>query len=161
MISIIAAVGQNGVIGKNGKLPWHLPADLKHFRELTTDKTVIMGRKTYESIGKPLPNRKNIIVTNQKGYQAHGCLVAHSVEEAMAETAGPNESFCIGGAEIYRQFLPVAEKIYLTKVNKNFDGDAFFPELDSKEWLEIEHSNAVKDTATDTEFEFITLQRKH
>ena len=139
IISIIAAVSDNNVIGKNNKLPWHLPEDLKRFKEVTSGHTVIMGRKTYESIGRPLPNRVNIVITRNKDFKPKGVKVVHSIEEALslASEAGETETFIIGGAEIYKQALPLANKIYLTRINKNYKGDAYFPEL-GKEWKETE-----------------------
>ncbi len=137
MISLIAAVSSNGVIGRNGELPWHFPEDLKRFKQLTLGRPVIMGRKTFESIGKPLPNRLNIVVSRRASYDSSniGVLVAASVEEAVAraESAG-GEIFCIGGSEIYRQMMSIADKIYLTRIEKYFDGDAFFPAIDSNVW---------------------------
>jgi dihydrofolate reductase len=133
IISIIAAVSNNNVIGKDNKLPWHLPGDLKRFKELTTGHTIIMGRKTFESIGRPLPSRRNIVVTRNKDYKADGVEIIHSIKEALDLVKNEDEVFIIGGEEIYKLALPMANKIYLTRINKEYDGDAFFPEL-GPEW---------------------------
>ena len=142
IVSVIAAVGRNGVIGREGRLPWALPADLKRFRDLTWGKPIIMGRKTHESLGRALPGRTNIVLTRQSDGQAPGCLVAQSPDEAiaLADLHGVNEAFVIGGSDVFRAFLPRCDKIYLTMVDGEFDGDAFFPMemLNSPEW-EIVH----------------------
>lgn len=135
MLTIIAAISQNNVLGKNNKLIWHLPADLKRFKKLTLGHTIIMGRKTFESIGKPLPGRINIIVTKNKKTKQKNCIIAHSIKEAIKKAFEKDANpFIIGGAEIYKQSLEFAEKIELTKILKNFEGDAFFPELDKEKW---------------------------
>lgn len=127
MISIIAALGKNRVIGKDNELLWPIPDDLKRFKEITTGHPVIMGSKTYESIGKPLPNRTNIVITRDKNYKAPGTFIAHSLEEAF-EKAGGGEIFVIGGAQIYSLALPHADKLYLTLIEDEKEGDAFFPD---------------------------------
>ena len=147
IISLIAAMGKDRVIGKENSLIWKLPEDMKRFRELTTGKPVIMGRKTFESIGKPLPGRKNIILTRDKNYEAKGCIVAHSAEEALKAAKGSDEIMVAGGEQIFREFLPKADKMYLTFIDKNFEGDAYFPEYNKKEWKETkkeEHENGHK-----------------
>lgn len=136
-ISIIVAVAKNNVIGKDNKLPWHLPEDLKHFKELTSGHTVIMGRKTFESIGRPLPNRKNIVISRNENFKANDMEVVHSIEQALDLTKNEDEVFIIGGAEIYKQALLLVNKIYLTRINKDYEGDAYFPEL-GPEWKEAE-----------------------
>jgi len=131
-ISIIAAVAANLAIGKNNQLLWHLPEDLKRFKQLTTGHAVVMGQKTYESLGRPLPDRTNIVITLDKAYKAKGCIIVHSIEEALKEAkkVESEEIFIIGGGSIYRQFLPLADKLYITRVEKNFDADTFFPPYD-------------------------------
>ena len=131
ILSAIVAVSDNGVIGKGNKLPWHLPADLKRFRELTMGHTVIMGRKCYQSIGKPLEGRVNIVLTRDEGFQAPGCIVARDLGYAieMARAGVCLECFFIGGAEVYKQALPMCERLYVTNVRGVFDGDAFLPPL--------------------------------
>lgn len=133
-VSIIVAVANNGVIGKDNQLIWHLPADLKYFKNLTTGHHIIMGRKTFESIGKPLPNRTSIIITSNKNYHQEGCLVANSLEEAIAKVKYDEELFIIGGGTIYEQALPIADKLYVTEVHANIEGDVFFPEIHSNIW---------------------------
>jgi dihydrofolate reductase len=145
-ISLIAAMGENRAIGANGKIPWHLPADFKHFKEVTMGHPIIMGRKTFESIGRPLPGRANIVITRDPAYVRDGVIAAASPDAALAaagSAAGGEEVFVIGGAEIYKLFLPQADRVYLTKVAGTFKGDAFFPELDEAEWeaiLDEEHA---------------------
>ncbi len=162
-ISVIAAAGENGAIGAGGKIPWDLPADLKHFREITAGHPVVMGRKTFESIGRPLPKRTNIVVTTDADYRAEGCAVAHSLEEAfrLAEGApGADECFVIGGAQIYTLALPAAQKIYLTKVHGTFDGDAFFPKLDEKEWQLVDTKPHKKDEKNPFDYDYLTFSAR-
>lgn len=132
-VVLITAVSENNVIGNEGKIPWHLPDDLKHFKELTEGHSVIMGRKTFESIGKPLPNRRNIVITRQH-VSFDGCEVVHSLEEALKVCVDESEVWVIGGGEIYREALPRADRIELTRVHVKVDGDAFFPKVDSSQW---------------------------
>lgn len=140
MISIIAAVSENGVIGKDGELPWHIPEDLKHFKNLTSGNVVIMGRKTYESIGKPLPNRLNIVITRDTSKHINGCITVNSIEEAIRKASSDKEIFIIGGGEIYKKSLKFANKIYLTKIHQHIEGDTFFPTL-SNYWKEVERED--------------------
>jgi dihydrofolate reductase len=156
VISLIAALGKNRVIGNENKLIWSIPDDMKHFRQLTSGKSIIMGRKTYESIGKPLPNRKNIIITRDKNYKAEGCIVVHSAEESL-NAAGDGEVMVIGGAQIYSEFLPRANRMYLTLIEKNFEGDAYFPRYDDKEWKITEKEDHEHD---DFKYSFLTLEKK-
>ena len=136
-ISIIAAVAKNGVMGKNNSLPWNLPSDMKKFKELTTGKPVIMGRKTFDSIGKPLAGRVNIILTRNSDFNAEGVAIVHSPEEALQLVADQDEIMIIGGESVYGQFLPRASRIYLTRVDSDFDGDSFFPPMDLDSWTEV------------------------
>ncbi|HUC31384.1 MAG TPA: dihydrofolate reductase [Candidatus Paceibacterota bacterium] len=154
-ISLIAAMGENRVIGAGGKIPWHLPADFKHFKEITMGHPVIMGRKTFESIGKPLPGRTNIVITANPGYKAEGCLMARSMEEALKLAGNADEAFVIGGEQIYRAALDLAETVYLTKVHGTFDGDAFFPELDEKKWKLIDTEFHAKDEKNPFDYAFL------
>lgn len=158
-ISLIAAMGKNKVIGKNNSLPWHLPADMKRFRELTRNKPIIMGRKTYESIGRPLPDRKNIIITKDKSYRAEGCIIAHSINEALSSAEGADEVMIIGGANVYRQFLPIADKIYLTIIGKDFEGDAYFPQY-GNEWREVKKEDCKADAQNPHNYSFLVLEKK-
>lgn len=161
-ISLIVAISENGVIGKNNQLPWHLPADLKYFKSLTTGHCVIMGRKTYESIGKPLPNRFNIIITRSRDFTPPGCLVVNSIEEAIK--AGKNcktEVFIIGGADIFKQSLKLANRIYLTKIHKTFEGDTFFPYPDPKEWHQVSEEKKSYDEKNPYDYSFLVFERIH
>ena len=144
IISLIAAMGRNRVIGKNNSLPWRLPEDMKRFKDLTLGKPVVMGRKTFESIGKPLPDRKNIILTREKSYKSEECVVVHSVDEALRAAKDNEEVMVIGGEQIFREFLPIANKMYLTFIEQDFEGDSYFPHYDKSEWKEAkreEHKN--------------------
>lgn len=143
IISLIAAADRAGGIGKDNRLPWHLPADLKHFRRLTTGHHVIMGRKTHESIGRLLPGRTMIILTRDPSYQAEGCLIAHSLAEAiqLAQSRGEDEVFIIGGGQVFKQAIPYANRIYLTVVDAHFPADIYFPPLNPDHWVEIESSH--------------------
>lgn len=136
-VSLIAAVAANRTIGKDGQLPWHLPADLRHFRRLTWGHAVIMGRRTFESMGKPLPGRTNIVVS-RSGFSHPGVQVASSVEEALALVAGDEEVFVAGGAGIYRAALPLADRLYLTEIDRDFEGDTCFPSFDRSAWRVVE-----------------------
>lgn len=161
IVSLIAALDRRRGIGKDNQLPWRLPADLKRFRELTTGHHLIVGRKTYESIGKPLPNRTMIIVTRQPDFQAEGNLVVDSIAAALAlaETRGETEVFVIGGAEIYTQTLPVADRLYLTHVEAEVPADTFFPALAATDWQEVERNSHAADEKNQYAFTFVTLSR--
>jgi dihydrofolate reductase len=137
-IALIAAMSENGVIGINNVLPWHLPEELKYFREKTWGKPVVMGRKTFESMGsKPLPNRLNIILTHALNFTAQGCAIVHSAEEALKAAGDCEEMMVIGGAEIYKVFLPVASRMYLTTIHQKYTGDTVFPTVDWHAWKTI------------------------
>lgn len=155
IISLIVAVSENNVIGKNNSLPWHLPADVKYFRDTTMGHCVIMGRKNYDSIPlkyRPLDGRTNIVVTRQKDFKADKCIVVNSVEDALNEAKKKNETevFIIGGADIYRQTIDTADKIHYTKIHHTFDGDAFFPKIDESKWK----LTGKKDIASDEKNKF-------
>jgi dihydrofolate reductase len=156
MISIIAACSKNRVIGNDNSLIWYLPADLKHFKTLTINKTIVMGRKTFESIGKPLPNRRNIIITRDESYLVDGCEVVNSIPEALLLCN--SDCFFIGGGEIYKQVLEQADVIYLTEIDEYFQGDAEFPLLDSK-WHEISRSENLPDDKNKFKYSFIVYER--
>jgi dihydrofolate reductase len=160
MISLIVAAATNNVIGANGGLPWHLPDDLKHFKAITMGKPIIMGRKTFESIGRALPGRKNIVISTQAGYPAEGCDVVASTMAAIASAQGADEIMIIGGAQIYRLFLPLATRVYLTRVQAELDGNAHFPKLDEREWRIGERAMRDNDHRHAYSFEFITLERQ-
>ena len=138
MIIMIAAVAENNALGKDNELVWHLPNDFKRFKSLTTGHHIIMGRKTFESFPKPLPNRTHIVITRQKNYKPEGCIVVDSIEKAIAICPENETSFIIGGGEIYNLGLPFADQLEITKVHHSFDADAFFPEINPNEWKEIQ-----------------------
>lgn|SRR3990167_4730600 len=162
ILSAIAAMSDNRVIGFRNQLPWHLPADLKHFKTLTSGHPILMGRKTFESIGKPLPNRTNIILTRDASFKAQGCTIATSLTEATAFAAqlGAPEIFIIGGADIYRQLLPSLERLYLTIIHHEFEGDTFFPALAPDEWLERKQETHARDEANPYSYRFLLLERR-
>jgi dihydrofolate reductase len=137
LISIIAAMGSNRVIGRCGELPWKLPVDLERFRVITTGHSVIMGRKTYESIGRPLPNRRNIVITRQPGYHAEGSVVVSRLQQALDLAGGEDEVFICGGGEIYLEALPLADRLYLTILATDFEGDTRFPEIPTGQFREV------------------------
>ena len=155
-ISLIVAVSQNDIIGAKNKLPWRLPADLKRFKEITLGHSIIMGRKTFESIGKPLPGRTNIVVTSQKNFACCGALTAPSLEKALELCSDAEEAFVIGGASIYQQALPLADKIYLTLIHQDFEGDASFGPLDKKVWRETSREDFAPDQVTRFPYSFLT-----
>ncbi len=159
-ISIIVAVSRNNVIGKDNQLIWKLSADLKRFKALTTGHTIIMGRKTFDSIGKPLPDRTSIVITRQKDYKIEGCTVVNSLEEALEKAADQEEVFIIGGGAIYKEALAKANKIYYTKVHKEFEGDTFFPVLNFKEWESANRKDCMPDEKNEYAYSFIDYKRK-
>lgn len=160
-LSIIVAVAENGVIGHNNQLIWHLPEDLKMFKRLTSGHPIIMGRKTFESIGKPLPNRTSIIITKNPEFQIEGCITVHSLEEAIeaANEIEENEAFIIGGAEIYRLALPFVDTIYLTEVHHSFEGDTFFPAIDKDIWEEVNRTDHDVDEKHLYKYSFVELEK--
>lgn len=161
VLSAIAAAAENRVIGKDNKMPWHLPADLKHFKTLTTGHPVLMGRRTFASLGKPLPNRTNIIMTRDANYSAPDCIIVNSVETAVsiANELDMDEIFVIGGAEVYRQLLPQIQRIYLTEIHQQFAGDAFFPELNKDEWHEVSREKHTADENNAYDYSFVVYER--
>lgn len=146
ILSVIAAMARNRVIGIRNTLPWRLPEDLKHFKALTMGHHIVMGRKTYESIGRPLPGRTTVIVTRDTNYRAAGCLTAPSIDGAIAACGDDPEVFFVGGAELYAQVLPRAERLYLTEIQADFEGDAWFPEFDPGAWQESARQAHVSDS---------------
>ena len=159
MISLIAAIGKNNELGKGNTLLWHMPADMKYFRETTKGHTVIMGRKTFESIGRPLPNRKNIVITRDKNYGKGGVEIVHSLEEALKKI-GSEEAFIIGGAEIYKQAMDVADKLYITHVDaEDKDADAFFSEIIPILWNETSHIEHKKDSENPFNYTFSVYEK--
>ncbi len=159
MISLIVAVSANGVIGRGGELPWHLSDDLKRFKQLTLGKPIVMGRKTFESIGRALPGRQNIVLTRQLEFVADTCEVVSSVDAAIATAGDTGEVMVIGGSEVYKLFLPLAERIYMTRVHMDIDGDARFPELDDQQWQETKREHHDADDSNEYEFTTSVLER--
>jgi len=157
-VSLIAAMAENRVIGRDNQLPWRLSADLQHFKALTMGKPIIMGRKTYESIGRPLPGRTNIVITRDSAFQAEGCEVVYSIEQALAAARGFEEVMVIGGAELYRQMLDHADRLYLTLVRAEVEGDALFPEL-GQQWHEVERESRKADDKNQFDYDFVILER--
>lgn len=159
-ISLIAAMAQNRTIGINNTLPWRLPGELKYFKSVTMGHHILMGRKTYESIGKPLPGRTTVIITRNQDYRAPGCIIANTLEAAISVCAADDEIFFIGGAELYSQALHVADRLYLTEIQKDFEGDAHFPAFDYNQWLEIKREKHKVDEADSLEYHFVVYDRK-
>ena len=160
MITLIAAVAENNALGKNNQLLWHLPDDFKRFKNLTSGHYIIMGRKTFESFPKPLPNRTHVIITRQKDYQPEGCIVVNSLEDAIAVCPDNEEVFVIGGGEIYNQAIAVAHKIDITKVHHAFEADTFFPDINLAEWQLVFEEFHPKDEKHLFDFTFQTYKRK-
>lgn len=158
-LSIVVAISENNAIGKNNQLLWHLPADLKHFKAITSGHPIIMGRKTYDSIGRPLPNRRNIVITRQTNLTIPNVELVNSLQEAIALCEAENEVFVIGGAEIYKHALALTNRIYLTVVHQNYEADTFFPELKENEWKEIAKEYHQADEKNNVAYTFSTLER--
>lgn len=154
-------MSENRVIGNHNQLPWHLPADLKHFKNITMGHPIIMGRKTYESIGRPLPGRLNIIITRDKNYQAPGCTVVNSIEDALSITQENDEIFIIGGASLYQSMLPFTQRLYLTLIHQEIEGDAYFPELNMNDWVEIERNTHLAEDAHSYSYSFLVFERSN
>lgn len=161
IVSIIVAVSENGGIGKDGQVPWHLSSDLKLFKQVTMGRTLIQGRKTYESIGTPLPGRKMVVVTRQPDFQAPGCAVVASLEEAlkMARKEGETEAFIGGGAAIYAEALPLADRMYFTRVLAEVEADTFFPDFDESEWVVRDEKGFEADEKNEHPFVYRVLER--
>jgi dihydrofolate reductase len=160
ILSLIVAVAKNNVIGDGNKLLWHLPADLRHFKALTMGSSIIMGRKTYESIGKPLPGRKNIIVTRSEYFKADGCTVVNSLQEAVDLCQKESEVFIIGGGEVYKQAIHAADRIYLTRIYQEFEGEIVFPEINFSEWKLVKYVKHHADEKNAYEYSFAEYERQ-
>ena len=158
-LALIAAVARNGVIGRDGTLPWRLPEDLRRFRALTTGHAVIMGRRTWQSLPRALRGRQNIVVTRQQDFHADGATVVHSLEEALAAASCPEPVFCIGGAAIYRAALPIADKAYITEIARDFPGDTTFPPLDPSQWREAARETRASEEPDSFAYDFVTYER--
>ena len=159
-LSLIAALSSNRVIGVDSRMPWHLSADLKRFKAITWGKPILMGRKTHESIGRPLPGRINIVLTTDPDYLAAGCFVAHSLDEAMALAGESDELMVIGGASLYERFLPEADQLYLTLIGREFEGDTYFPAFSLEDWRELESETVAEDPSVDFAYRFVVLERE-
>lgn len=161
MLSIIVAKAKNNIIGKNNSLVWHLPEDLKHFRKLTTGHTIIMGRKTFESLGRVLPDRKHIIFSQNPDFKVNdeNVEVVHSLLQIQDLIEGEEEAFVIGGAMIYNFLMPYVKKMYVTQINEEFEGDAFFPKIDENVWRKTSEEKGIKDEENKLDYEFITYER--
>lgn len=159
-ISIIVAIAQNYAIGIHNQLLWHISDDLKRFKKITSGRQVIMGKLTYESLPvRPLPNRRNIVITDNPEEKFDGCITVYSIPQALDYCSGQEESFIIGGGSVYRQFLPYANKLYLTIVHKDFDADTFFPEIDFKQWKLIEKEDHHDDETVDFSYSFLVYEK--
>lgn len=159
-VALIVGLSDNYCIGNNNQLPWRQSADLQRFKRLTMGKPVIMGRKTYESIGKPLPGRANIIVTRNQDYQAEGCIIEHSLEQAVEDHLHLPEFFIIGGEQIFKEALPLADRMYLTWIRTQIEGDAFFPKWSTRDWREVEREDHEADEKNDYDYSFVKLERR-
>ena len=159
-ITIIVAVSENGVIGNDNKLIWHLPLDLEHFKAMTYDHHIIMGRKTYDSIGKPLPYRTNIVISRQSGLEIEGCLVADSLDAALALVKDDKQPFICGGAEVYKEALGIATRMYISEVKAKFEGDTYFPEFDKSIWIEKSRLTVEPDQANKIAFDIVSYERE-
>ncbi|MBI5040846.1 MAG: type 3 dihydrofolate reductase [Gammaproteobacteria bacterium] len=160
MLSIIVAMDRNRLIGRGNALPWHLPADLAHFKTVTMGKPIVMGRKTYESIGRPLPGRHNIVISRNPAFSAPGCTVVATVDAALAAAGAVDEVMVIGGAQLYAELLPRAQRIYLTRIEAAFDGDAWFPVMDETVWQEVACNAQAADERNPYAYSFLTLERR-
>ncbi|MDB2385185.1 dihydrofolate reductase [Polaribacter sp.] len=162
MITIIAAIAKNNALGKNNDLIWHLPADLQRFKKITSGYPILMGRNTFESIGKPLPNRTTVIITRNKNYKQKGCLVAHSLEEAITLVENSENIFIIGGAQIYKEAIQkqIPNQLDITIVHKTFDADVYFPEIDGEIWEEVSKVNYKADEKNRYDYSFVTFKKK-
>lgn len=159
MISMIVAVSSNSVIGRDGDLPWHMPADLKRFKRLTMGHHLIIGRRTWDEVGAPLPGRIMVVVTRDTEFRVDGATVVHSLDEALQVVEGDDEVFIAGGGEIYRQALPLADRVYLTRVHAEIDGDTTFPELEEEEWRLVDREDHGSDDRNPYPYSFLTYDR--
>lgn len=158
-VSIIVAMANNRTIGINNTLPWRCPEDLKHFKSLTMGHHMIMGRKTFDSIGKPLPGRTTVVVTRNTSLKIEGCIIANSLQQAIDVCAGDKEIFIVGGAELYAQALPLADTLYITEIQQNIQGDAFFPEFNNSKWHEISRDKRSQLQPQPLDFHFVKYQK--
>lgn len=155
VITAIVAMSENQVIGHNNQLPWHLPADLKHFKKVTLNHTILMGRKTYESIGKPLPNRRNVILTQDRSFKAEGCEIVHDIQSTLAF----DDLYVIGGTQVFKLFWPYINKLHLTLIHKKIEGDTFFPGFNVEEWRLISREDHQADEDNPFDYSFLVLEK--
>ncbi len=161
MISIIVAIAENYAIGKDNQLLWHISDDLQHFKKITSGHAVLMGKNTYFSLPKkPLPNRKNIVITDNPNEVFDGCFMAYSIEDALTKINNDEETFIMGGGSVYRQFFPYADKLYITKIQASFEADTFFPEISDTDWQLIENEEGLIDPNSNLSYSFLTYKRK-
>jgi dihydrofolate reductase len=160
-ISLIVAMARNHAIGLNGQMPWHLSEDLKRFRRLTLGSPIVMGRKTFEAIGRPLPGRTNIVISRNSNFKADGCLVFTDIDQALAAVAEAPQVFIIGGATIYEAMLHRANYLFLTLIDQDFEGDTFFPTINTSDWQETERRDVIDDDSVDFVYSFITFENRH
>lgn len=158
-ISLVVAVAENRVIGRDNQLPWRLPADLRRFKQLTMGHPIVMGRKTHQSLGRALPGRTNIVVTRQENYSAPDCIVVQSIDEALSCVSGAKEVFFIGGAEIFAEILPRADRLYVTLIHAEFEGDAYFPQVDTKTWQIVGSEKGIVNERNQYEHDFLIFDR--
>ena len=160
IVTVIAAIAKNNALGKDNELIWHLPADLKRFKKTTTGHHIIMGRNTYESIGKPLPNRTTVIITKNTNYKVDGCIIVHSLDEALEISKQDETPFIIGGAQIYKQAISIVDKLDITEVHHSFDADVFFPKIDLTIWKEKNRTLFKADEKNKYDYSFVSYIRK-
>lgn len=158
-LSLIVAMAANRTIGLNNQMPWHLSADLKKFKQITMGQPIIMGRKTFESIGRPLPGRQNIIISRNPNYQQSGCSVFNDLDSALQSCTGHDEVFVIGGATLYEATVACADRLYITEIQKTFDGDTWFPEINPEQWQEVAREEIKDDSSVDFNYSFIIYER--
>ncbi|MDC9728851.1 MAG: dihydrofolate reductase [Methyloprofundus sp.] len=158
-LSLIVAMAENRTIGINKQMPWHLSADLKKFKKITMGHPIIMGRKTFESIGRPLPGRKNIVISRNADYKQEGCVVFNDLESAIESCCKEEEVFVIGGATLYEVALEKSDRLYVTEINKSFSGDTWFPEINKKQWLELDREDINNDVSVDFSYSFVTYDK--
>ncbi|MDQ0228870.1 dihydrofolate reductase [Metabacillus malikii] len=162
MISLLVAMDNHRLIGRDNKLPWHLPKDLAYFKRVTMNRKIVMGRKTFESIGKPLPGRDNYVLTRDKSLVIEGCTILHSISEICELSAGTDEEiFVIGGAEIFEEILPISERLYITHIYHQFEGDTFFPKVNDDEWELISREHGQRDEKNPYDFDFVVYERRN
>jgi dihydrofolate reductase len=160
MLALIAAVAANGTIGANNALPWRLPADLKRFKALTTGHAIIMGRRTWDSLGRPLPNRQNIVITRDPSFRAPGAEVVHSLDDALTRVSLPDPVYCIGGSDLFRVALPRADVLEMTEIDRDFEGDVFWPAFDRSAWREVARETHTLDGPDGFKYAFVTYERR-